>query len=1508
MAPTVGYAAVQIIPSARGFAGALAKEIGPAGGLAGNQFQKSFGSRVVGALKTVGKVAAVAVGAAAAVGFVRLGRAAKDAAIDLQNSRAALTGLYGDANIADDTLSRLRKTAKASPIEFVAFAKGAETLAYMGVQGKEVDAILGNVAKAIVTAGGTSEDMDRVTTAMLQMQNSGRVYTQQLNQISQAGVPIFSGLAAHFGTNIANVRQMVTEGKVSLEDVMAVMENASGDTFQAMLRASDETSKTFANQWARARDNIVVAFAEGIIPILDRLAPIIGRIADEAPAAIEKGIASITRWGERAAEFFSDVDRRARAFGRGILETSVSTDTLNRISQAGIPIWTGIADRVGTSVGRIRALSVEGETTLVGIANSFGHIRKAAKDAGVSVGDVARNLAPDAVKVAESIWASLRRTWDGAKEPLLLIARSALDLVGTFAKVTASMGISYWKLLMFMLDQVAKILSIVLPTVLRVVAGLLERVAGWVAKNEWAVKALVLAWTAFKVGSLLFALGGMAKALVTKTIATVAATKAAIAHRAGMIALGTIYLAQRAANLASAAALGIKTIAMKAATAATWLFNAALRANPIGIVITALMALGAGLVILYKKSETFRNIVDKAFSVVAAVGKWMWEKVLRPVFNAIGTAIGFVVKHWKFFAAGFLLILGPFGLVLAAVLLFRDKLVAAFTAVGRAAKWLWDKAIKPAFNFITTAAKVLFAIVATVVLVPIQLYFRALGAVAGWLWNKAIKPAFEGIGKAARWLLGVATKMFNAIWSAITDVIGGIVRWVRIRILYIQAYWALIWGQIRSRFENIWSAIRNFVTSVFNGIVRWVRIRVLYVQAYWALIWGQIRMRFERIWNAIRDFVTNVFNSISRWLRIRVLYVQAYWALIWGKISAKFSGIWNGIRDFVVGIFTRIRDFISRRLGDIRRTWGRIWEWVSDKIDKVWKGGIKPVFDKLRQGIGFVRQAFQRGVEFIQRAWNKVANTVRRPINWVIRNVINDGIVGTFNKIAEKVGLSVRLKRMGQIPEFGGGSSIGNLATRGGGDPRGLKHGGRVRGPGTPTSDSIDARLSVDEHVINARAARQNRELLDWINAGNNPAYHPTMAMHWMGFSKGGRVYPVGSHNRGRGSAAHGYPAVDYPRPGGYRVNAAQAGNVTATNRWWNSYGHHVRIGHGNGLSTLYAHLSQIAVRMGQAVKAGTRIGAVGTTGNSTGNHLHFEALRNGRRIDPMAFLAGSAQGDSGGGFFGFLKNAFKSFKTVAGWAKEKGQAAWDFIQNGAGVIRHFIGKKISGWLDGLPFGDSWFGRIAKRVPAFIAGKIADRATALGKTLDTPTFGNTSGGTPGAKAYAQSRLGSFGWGSGQWDALHKLWQRESNWNHRARNPSSGAYGIPQSLPASKMASAGSDWLTNYRTQINWGLPYIKGRYGTPGAAWAFWQRNNWYDDGNMWPANTFGFNGTGNKEAVLNPSQWRDIRRAVNPIFDTPTDEPRRRGINIEKLEVQAFSDHFRLRDLEQELAMHGVS
>lgn len=110
----------------------------------------------------------------------------------------------------------------------------------------------------------------------------------------------------------------------------------------------------------------------------------------------------------------------------------------------------------------------------------------------------------------------------------------------------------------------------------------------------------------------------------------------------------------------------------------------------------------------------------------------------------------------------------------------------------------------------------------------------------------------------------------------------------------------------------------------------------------------------------------------------------------------------------------------------------------------------------------------------------------------------------------------------------------------------------------------------------------------------------------------------------------------------------------------------------------------------------------------------------------------------------------------------------------------------------------------------------------------TSRGGVVSGSVAEYQAYAEKRCFDYGWSDADFQALVKLWNKESRWNPYACNSSSGAYGIPQALPASKMAVYGTDYLTNYKTQIDWGLNYIKSRYGTPTAAWNHSCSKGWY--------------------------------------------------------------------------------
>jgi hypothetical protein len=131
----------------------------------------------------------------------------------------------------------------------------------------------------------------------------------------------------------------------------------------------------------------------------------------------------------------------------------------------------------------------------------------------------------------------------------------------------------------------------------------------------------------------------------------------------------------------------------------------------------------------------------------------------------------------------------------------------------------------------------------------------------------------------------------------------------------------------------------------------------------------------------------------------------------------------------------------------------------------------------------------------------------------------------------------------------------------------------------------------------------------------------------------------------------------------------------------------------------------------------------------------------------------------------------------------------------------------------------------AAKVAAAKAAAAKQAAARRAQTVVTQQAAEPSGSP---QQVARQMLGQFGWSGSQFSCLQPLWERESGWDVTAENPSSGAYGIPQALSGSLMASAGPDWQHDAATQIRWGLTYIHGRYGSPCGAWAHEESAGWY--------------------------------------------------------------------------------
>jgi hypothetical protein len=474
----------------------------------------------------------------------------------------------------------------------------------------------------------------------------------------------------------------------------------------------------------------------------------------------------------------------------------------------------------------------------------------------------------------------------------------------------------------------------------------------------------------------------------------------------------------------------------------------------------------------------------------------------------------------------------------------------------------------------------------------------------------------------------------------------------------------------------------------------------------------------------------------------------------------------------------------------------------------------------LRAGLAEVGQVFAATATWVNDSWSKVREYAAAPTRDVLNGPFNAGLIAAWNFLDTSFSL---------------GKHLDNVAVP-------FAEGGPVRGAGTGTSDSILTRLSNGEYVIPEAITRRIRPFLDALRAGQ------AEALQAAGYASGGIVADTGSQlnaavARGQAFAAaqNGKPYIwGGVGPQGYDCSGLMSAVANVLLGAPNPYR---RLGDAASAPWPgFVHGLSSAFAMGSSTghTAGT-LGGINV--ESTGDHVRFGGDAHG--ADDRQFPVRSSLPVVGGTFVSGGGAAFDPAALVATAFADTlgmiGSLGTTYAQNTMGS-------------DGLGIARAAVTALSK----FAVSKIAVPTTPTGPT------GPISSTVKAEQDYAATQLARFGWGPEQLAPLIALWQNESRWDPLIVNDSSGAYGIPQSLPGNKMASAGADWRTNPATQINWGLDYIKGRrdYGSPSAAWAAWNARSphWYDDGGWLPPgySTVG-NHTGKPEAILTQDQWNSL-------------------------------------------------
>jgi SLT domain-containing protein len=329
--------------------------------------------------------------------------------------------------------------------------------------------------------------------------------------------------------------------------------------------------------------------------------------------------------------------------------------------------------------------------------------------------------------------------------------------------------------------------------------------------------------------------------------------------------------------------------ATRIATGVAAAFNAVTSANPVGLIIVGVLALVALLVVAYKKSDTFRSIVQATWSGIKAGWDVLWNGALKPGFGYLMTGL---------------------------------------RAIGSAASWLWSTVLSPVFSAIALGAKILFAVVAVAVIGPWVLAFKVLGAVGGWLWTNALQPAFNGIAAGAMWLWN------NAIGPSVRGIVTLFSWWWTGAKLYF--------GLVKAGLSAVGAAgvwlYRNALQPAFRGIVMaagwfWSGVKVVF---------GYVTTGMHAVGSAgswlYRTAIKPAFDGIGS---------AASW--LWNKgVKPPFDLVKSGIR-LVSDSFDSAQKSIGKSFGRIKDA---TKEPVNFVIRSVYSNGIKKVWDGVAGFVG----------------------------------------------------------------------------------------------------------------------------------------------------------------------------------------------------------------------------------------------------------------------------------------------------------------------------------------------------------------------------------------------------------------------------------------------------------------------------------------------------------------------------------------------------------------------------
>lgn len=500
--------------------------------------------------------------------------------------------------------------------------------------------------------------------------------------------------------------------------------------------------------------------------------------------------------------------------------------------------------------------------------------------------------------------------------------------------------------------------------------------------------------------------------------------------------------------------------------------------------------------------------------------------------------------------------------------------------------------------------------------------------IGGFLVTQVI-PAFMAIVK---FIGAEVVPGFMAIVETVKSLL-------RVVVPIIMAVVGTIIGQfseMRPQIMVIWDSVKSIITGALFIIREVIGAVTTIIRTIWDRWGDNILSIVKVVFSTVFTVVAGAIKAVAGIIKLVVALIKGDWKGAWEAIKQIFSGVWMAIRAILSAALGLVRGLFTAFGTWIKGQWSALWVSVKTTLREEWD----MIRTNLSNGLGKLQGAIRSGRDTIGRIWDGLKEKMRGPVNWVITKVLQP-LAGAYDKVAGIVGAP----KIGNIPTLAGGGPVaprggrrgadladgGAVAVRAAGGGVRPRMGGMIRGRGGPKQDNIagidwrtkaqSAWVSAKEFVTNARQYAKNKRAVETINSGGEwdlvPKLHGRLGP--VARALGGAIpnlFLGGTTPTAIGRVSQhktGYPwarwAGDLNGPGddlGNPVRAWKDGVVAAVRSLTGSYGKHVRINHEKE-RTLYAHLSRIGVDQGQRVTAGQVIGNLGSTGNSTGPHLHFE-------------------------------------------------------------------------------------------------------------------------------------------------------------------------------------------------------------------------------------------------------------------------------------------------------------